>query len=174
MALAQIHPIASQNNEDVRFSTILSITQSLSVLDQIMPTHWIRRGITLHEDLRSWLTIDMQRPNAGSDEAFRNCVCAVDVPRKFYFAGCRHMACGDCARKSGRCCDRDQSMVLCYPPEDAECPICEDTKPILIFKCGHTMCQSCYLRLSSQPGNTLCPQCRADLGYGAIARFNPA
>lgn len=92
MAAAQISPIASQNNEDVRFSTILSITQSLSVLDQIMPTHWIRRGITLHEDLRSWLTIDMQRPNAGSDEAFRNCVCAVNVPRKFYFAGCRHVS----------------------------------------------------------------------------------
>lgn len=92
MAVAQIPPIATQNNEDVRFSTILSITQSLSVLDQIMPTHWIRRGITLHEDLRSWLTIDMQRPNAGSDEAFRNCVCAVNVPRKFYFAGCRHVS----------------------------------------------------------------------------------
>lgn len=91
-----------QNPDDVRFSAMMAITQSLSTLNQMFPTAWEREGIEAHQRLGGWLAGGSNGPpNQGGER--RNCECGDGVDKRYFFTSCRHVSNHLAILKFGHC-----------------------------------------------------------------------
>ena len=64
--------------------------------------------------------------------------------------------------KYGGMCGRHRNLIAC---DEFDCSICMDTHKNggkVIFKCNHSICTSCWIRMKFKSDTVGCPMCRGD------------